>query len=158
MIGRYNMQRTIGALFAIAILLSAGATRSNATEVTYVNFDGVWWQGLTRVDKLLAVQGMLVGYHGGYSDAGSDTWADCRAAMQLPPSQCDGQMKRLNLQEPSFSDRSFGTIADRIDSVYENHPRLVKWRVANFVSCAAKSGENCEGLARYLETYKGNPD
>ena len=51
-----------------ACLMSLTQSACFSSERTYVTFDGAWWTSMTVSEKLTAVQGMLVGYRGGYSD------------------------------------------------------------------------------------------
>jgi hypothetical protein len=143
-----------------------------ATETILVSHDGVWWQSLSRPDKLIAVEGMLVGYRAGY-DSAAMSGAEVlftphivrapispKSKLALSPlnvtardhSRAFGAFVDAVLdQRPSLADRTFGTMVDKIDHVYSAHPKLLKTEVSSFVECAVTSGQDCEALARAYE-------
>lgn len=123
----------------IGALLLLVPIELNATET--VSFDGVWWGGLSRSDKLTAVEGMLSGMAAGYTAA--------MAAMVSggASSTLIGKVKALK-PESKFT---LGTIIDRIDAVYRDHPKLADIRVSQFVVCAANWDEGCEFTAKLVE-------
>jgi hypothetical protein len=160
------------ALVALVLLAASFvASPTLATETVLVTHDGVWWGSLSRSDKLTAVEGMLVGYEAGYDSAkltGANllftplmfSTLDPKSKQALSPFNATARanprafrafVDAVNAQEPSFADRTFGTMVDKIDEVYKAHPKLLKTGVWNFVECAATSGQDCEAFAKAYE-------
>jgi len=160
--------RVMGSNWRIALVsvLVAGVVFSpftgSATEIDTVIFDGYWWQGLSPVAKLSAVEGMLVGYEAGYfaggeaaEDAimeGAGGWSVACSTKPCPAVRVSGltasERSALHtylggsrdkvtgavgharaLKHPDFSQRHFGTIIERLDEVYNKHPKLLKINV-----------------------------
>jgi len=47
-------------------------------------------------------------------------------------------------QKPAFAGRTFGTMVERLNEVYQDRPALAKVAVSIFFVCAAVSGQNCD--------------
>lgn len=150
----------------VAVLSLAQAVRS--TTVTYLTTDGIWWEGLSDEDRVVAVQGMLAGFNAGYNNALAQALFDVAdtAAKKTGPfvysklsnveiaNRFNGIMKQVQRERPSFAYRAFSKTADIITSTYENHPALAKTDVSVFVACAATNGFNCDKLAKSLDRLK----
>ena len=104
--------------------------------------DGEWWTTLSYTEKVRAVQGIIEGFSAGYEEAATNLIFEKSVSIPV--------YKRVVAAEPSFANRNFTTSVDRLDQVYENHPRLLKTRVSLFVTCALVSGNNCDRLAKLL--------
>lgn len=107
-----------------------------------LNMDGVWWQSLGEQDQLVAVQGMVAGFHAGWLGA----------AKYHPPNKpfpFDTFLDTLSHQ-PDPSGMTFDTIADHITEAYRDHPALLKVEVSSFLPCAFMA-DGCELTARKYE-------
>lgn len=125
-------------LIAICVCFVFSPRPSVATVTSTVSFDGVWWQSMSRAEKLIAVQGMLVGYTAGYVRAASNA-SDATEG----PSQSKF-FETLVSQEPAEGDLTFGQIADRIDQVFVRHPVMRVRNVSLFVECSMIQNWDCE--------------
>jgi len=126
-----------GFLIIILVTLPASATET-------VTFDGVWWQSLSRVDKDTAVQGMLAGYVSGYYRAKSDAGdAVFSKAKSLTMGQSVGIYNLIVSQQPPSMNAAFGTIIDRINDLYADHPETLKDATAYYIACAASDSGDC---------------
>ena len=113
------------ALAAALVFISApvGATTS-------VTMDGVWWQGLSQGEKLVAIQGLIAGMPMGYASGVTDGWWEAMNAFKVPTSQRQtATSKFLNgnplAGKPQFS-KSFGVYVDEINVWYEVHPKRTR--------------------------------
>ena len=124
-------------------LTTAGTTTATVTDT--VTFDGVWWQSMSRSDKLIAVQGMLVGYDSGYLRA---------ATLASDATEGTGTtfFHTLTNQQPGMADLTFGQIVDRIDAVFISHSSLRSKDVSLFFECAAIESWDCEVTVQQINT------
>ena len=124
---------------------------AHATETTFVTFDGAWWTGLTNPEKLIAVQGMLVGYHGGYSD-GAFAVVEKQASMRFKtsnPRVVEGKIYREVLSEShAGQDRNFAQIIRQLNLYFVNHPEHASNLVSEEMFCALNSGQDCAHLQK----------
>jgi hypothetical protein len=107
------------ASFAIAtalVLLSApvGATTS-------VTMDGVWWQGLSEGEKVVALQGILAGLSTGYDQAYYDGAFAAMATFKVPVTS-SAAIKVPHGTPPDFT-KPFGTYIDELDLWYKTYPK-----------------------------------
>lgn len=136
---------TISLMLAISLTASLGRPHvANATETTVVSFDGLWWQSMTRSEKLVTVQGMLVGFDSGYDIAAG------KASDATEGTSGTKFYNSLKDDAPDGTDYTFREIIDHIDSVYTRHPSLKKTLVWHFVACAISKNFDCEKKARAM--------
>jgi len=135
------------AILAMAALVCA-AQPVNSSETISVTLDGVWWMSLTPDEKVRAMQGMIVGFAAGYERGEINEYNETRPRgdPQLPKG-----LSPVDPAEPTFADRTFGTMVSKMDAVFEGHPKLAKTLVQNFVECAGESGKDCESVALDVE-------
>lgn len=154
--------RTSGLLCCLlmVIVLPAGST-------TLVVFDGEWWSSLDRGEKVMAVQGMLAGYEWGFKTGATRAatgMANRTLALLRKAHLSQAQLSEAEIQynyqagtviaslEPSLGSPSFGTIVDRLDAIYNGHPKLAREEIGLFVECAASDSGDCS-----LETATFHP-
>jgi hypothetical protein len=99
---------------------------SPASATTSLTTDGVWWQGLTEREKIIAIEGMLAGFNSAYVQGAATgvNWAI--VAFKVPSAQVNKSTDAIigaeMNAEPHFS-KTFGVYRDEIDVWYEAHPR-----------------------------------
>jgi hypothetical protein len=110
---------------AAALLLIAAPVEAT----TSLTMDGVWWQGLSQGEKVVAVQAMIVGLDSGYKLGHSDGVMDALGNLQGLPLTLAAVNKRLaaakkiGLGDPPDFSQTFGTYVDEINVWYEVHPK-----------------------------------
>jgi hypothetical protein len=143
----HQVVRMVAILAVVAGAFLGG--RLSASES--VTMDGSWWQGLDPSAKIAAAQGILAGYDGGYwwcrdryeesaiyqkaMKANGVAWARLEGDL-------DGREQLRNFR------LTFGTIVDRINSVYRDYPEVQKAEVSTFATCATTVGMDCSSTAR----------
>ena len=140
------------AIFILCLILAAGGgfTAARATEQTVLTFDGAWWTGLTRAEKLMAVEGMIVGFGAGYGSGTFSSWlAVFSNRPKTPPANIkalfDKIQKRIVADTTTTgNDRNFGTMVDELDNHFEGHDDRQKESVSQSVWCALTSGQHCK--------------
>ena len=157
----------------LALLFALVPAGGSGTETTIVTTDGVWWQTLSHADKLTVVEGMLVGFQAGYRSAqgnAADALSPVSEYSDKHVSSASRKVLRpvailadktpkfyeefdiaVSAEFPNVADRTFGTMVDRIDSVFDNHPKLAKLAVSRVFECAATSGQNCNTYISMFE-------
>lgn len=122
--GTRMKRRFARAFFALAVALLFAVAPAGAT--TSVTMDGVWWQGLSESEKIVAVEGMLAAFDSAYT-AGAATginWAV--VAFKVPAAQVNKATDAIIREElhagPEFS-KTFGVYRDEINVWYEAHPK-----------------------------------
>jgi hypothetical protein len=180
------MNRTLAAaiIFVCTIgsaTFAATANRALATET--VTFDGTWWQSLPPQFKIIAVQGMLVGYASGYAGGTWDSeirrteMPSYKASRKSPDITSDSialaaakTKARIAIENEDLAETdaeiasiqkaggigatlTFATIADKITAAYRDHPSLIQRLAKDFVVCAATVGDDCSSEAKDLESH-----
>jgi hypothetical protein len=127
-----------------------------SSETIIVTHDGVWWQSMDRAQRTIAIEGLLVGFDAGYGLASFYATTALQSNLHQtgrfsPPLQ--SFKRRVDKVKPTLSDRTFKTMVDEIDKVYDTHPKLLKLNVSLFVQCAVMSGSKCDEPARIEERF-----
>jgi hypothetical protein len=140
---------------ALAVALLFAAKPASAT--TSLTMDGVWWQTLSRDQKIIAVEGMLAGYHSGYGDGWNGGYRYAIRAYNVPLSKSvpllTNSLVASATSEPAFS-KTFGTYVDEIDVWYEAHPKRTSGFPADLLSrCFADAGPG-----QFCESYGSAAD
>lgn len=132
--------RLAKATFALAAALVFVSGPARATES--VTFDGVWWQGLTRGEKIVALEGILAGIDSGYSSGwwgGGSYILNAYMTSQQRAAVMNRRFRTLTVESdaeraaaPAFS-KTFGTYVDEIDVWYEAHPKRTSVEPVNLL-------------------------
>lgn len=114
------------ASFALATTLLFAVAPARAT--TSITLDGVWWQGLSDREKIVAVQGVLSGIGAGHSVGHTDGWKDAITVFKVSDSQINQILNQMSAgkplpytKAPDFS-QTFGIYVDEINLWYKIHP------------------------------------
>jgi len=112
--------------FALAAALVFISTPVGAS--VSITMDGVWWQGLSDREKVVAVEGIITGIGSGYAVGHPDGWTDAVNMLKVSNSQIDQFFTKLAsgkpveyLTGPEFS-KTFGVYVDEISLWYKVHP------------------------------------
>jgi hypothetical protein len=143
------MRKALSATIALAIFCISGPMALATESVT---FDGVWWRSLSSSEQLVAVQGLLEGYHGGFNDG----WAAAYVTVALDGNASHKHFATLLDHRKSNADavysKTFGTYRNEITDFYDSHPSLVEKPLGLFFSCFADNpGMTCDQVARIFE-------
>jgi len=138
------MRRAWVASLCVLSMVIAMHGSAKATETIVVTEDGAWWTSMTRGEKLIAVEGMLVGYDAGYESGVFE------AAFKAVPTSANDLPRWVTpalKAQPDMSNRTFATTIDHLDAIFEHHPERSRWLVSPFFECAA-TRKSCAGLIR----------
>jgi hypothetical protein len=116
--------RLVQASVALAAALLFATAPARAT--TSVTMDGVWWQGLSQLEKVVAVQGIIngigMGYVLGHTAGRTDTYTLFKIPTETLLSTIQaGRVPPDSQNAPEFS-KTFGVYVDEINVWYEAHP------------------------------------
>jgi hypothetical protein len=104
--------------------------------------DGRWWQSLQVSEKVAAIIGMYGGFKQGWYQGASQA---LDVAHQAP-----SFLNATNARYPETTKVTFGTISDRIDATYRDHPDLLDMPVYILFPCAAEE-DGCSSVIRANE-------
>jgi len=112
------------ASFALAAALLFAVAPARAT--TSVSEDGVWWQGLSANEKVVALQGIMTGISVGYVLGHAAGRTDTYQLFKVPESSLESAIMAGHVPPdseiaPTFS-KTFGTYVDEINVWYKVHP------------------------------------
>ena len=119
------MSRLIRTIYALATALLVATAPAAAT--TTITMDGVWWQGLSDAQKVVAVQAMIDGIGTGYVQGHVKGRANAYQLFNVPTDTIlktiqAGQMPPDSEGTPEFS-KTFGVYVDEINVWYEAHSK-----------------------------------
>jgi len=105
--------------FALATMLMVVSGPVGATVT--LTMDGVWWQSLTKNEKIIAIQGIQAGISSGYR-AG---WFNAIGTFKVPPKVrlTPEAAKKSGFIKPPYFSKSFAAYAHELDHWYESHPQ-----------------------------------
>jgi hypothetical protein len=134
----------ISLAIAAALVFISSPVGATVTITT----DGVWWQALSRDQKITAMQGLQAGLTTGYFSGFLDAEIQVSLGLKLPVATVNKKIE-TNYQ-PVFS-KSFGTYIDELDVWYEVHPKRTGIEPAQllgdcFADKPAYGPQDCEKL------------
>jgi len=144
-------RRLAKASFALAAALVFVSAQAGATVT--LSMDGVWWQSLTRGEKVVAVQAVITGISTGYALGHSNGWSDTLDIFKLTPTGADA--RKLGYGKPPHFSKSFGTYVDELDLWYEGHSKTSIGPSALLAWCF---DDNPEFSASVCETLGSDAD
>ncbi len=141
------------------VLAIIGTPRASATES--ISFDRVWWDGLSHAEQINAVEGLIIGYQGGFREGGAAAVAELDrnsfAAKKTPTAYKTQMSKWLwsGMRPTPEYTKTFGTYAHQIGDFYRDHPSLAQATVDQFFGCFADRPRfSCEDDAGFLRSVQ----
>jgi len=125
----------------LALAMLAGGSVARATET--VEFDGVWWAGLSELQKVSVVQGIIGAFPSGWiSGAVKQQELNEQAVRRASTLTYAEKAKVLAILKqdsalavtPSFS-KTFGTYIHGIDDFFANHPDRMTVHPEYMIDC-----------------------
>jgi hypothetical protein len=148
------MSRLVRTVYALAVAVLF--TVAPATATTTISMDGVWWQGLSDAQKVVAVQAMLSGIGTGYVQGHVKGRANAYQLFNVPTDAIlktiqAGKMPPDSLDAPEFS-KTFGVYVDEITVWHEAHSKTAMTPSFLLAECLSDkptfSMEICESLGK----------
>ena len=119
------MSRISRTVYTLAVALLVDIAPAAAT--TTITMGGVWWQGLSDAQKVVAVEAMIDGIGTGYVQGHVKGRANAYQLFNVPTDTIlkriqTGQMPPDSQHAPEFS-KTFGVYVDEINVWYEAHSK-----------------------------------
>lgn len=126
----------------VVLLLTLLATPASGSE--YVRFDLQWWNSMSRVEQMRAVQGIITGEQYAYLSAEMED-ANMLVDRHMYSAAAELERHQWSL---TFS-RPFGIYADALTDFYTRHPHSITLVGAVMACFADTEPPQCKEMAKY---------
>ncbi len=138
-----KMVPVIGALVLAFVIIAP----AKATDL--VSFDGTWWTGLTDVQQLIAIEGLLTGYKEGYNSG--YIAAGVNDVNHYHSTRTQAQLTGDPSANVYFS-KTFGTYQQEVTDFYSQYSSSMTVTVGNVMACLSDDPQfTCAQVSKWSQ-------